>query len=292
MRSKPDVTSLNPVLPSGLYLVATPIGNLLDLSLRAIEILRNVDVIACEDTRVTGKLLAKHKIKTNMKPYHEHNASRMRPALLSTIRKGGSVALVSDAGTPTISDPGYKLVKECVDCAYDITALPGANAAIAGLILSGLPTNRFLFAGFLSSKTKQRRKELQELANVPTTLIFYESAKRLNATLKDMVKQLGNRPASIARELTKRHEEVRRDTLTKLSEHYRNAGAPKGEIVIIIAPPPMRPKPSDGRLDTLLLEELQTLSRRDAIIKIAHETGLPKRQVYTRAIKLSKTNLR
>ena len=289
MRSKPDVNILKPTLSSGLYLVATPIGNLMDLSIRAIEILRNVDIIACEDTRVTSKILTRHTIKTRMKAYHEHNANRMRPTLLSTIKNGGSIALVSDAGTPTISDPGYKLVKECVECGFDITAMPGANAAITGLVLSGLPTDRFLFAGFLNSKTSRRCQELAELSNVPTTLIFYESTKRLTATLKDMVKQLGDRPAAIARELTKRHEEVRRDTLLNLTAHYLNVGAPRGEIVIVVAPPIKKPPLSNKDLDDLVLKQLQTLSVRDTTAKLAIETGLPKRQIYTRALKLLKT---
>ncbi len=289
MRSKPDVNNLNSTLSSGLYLVATPIGNLMDLSIRAIEILRNVDIIACEDTRVTGKILNRHTIKTRMKTYHEHNANRMRPILLRTIKNGGSIALVSDAGTPTISDPGYKLVKECVEYGLDITAMPGANAAITGLVLSGLPTNRFLFAGFLNSKTRQRCQELAELSNVPTTLIFYESAKRLTATLKDMVKQLGDRPAAIARELTKRHEEIRRDTLSKLTAHYLNVGAPKGEIVIVVGPPLKKTPFSNKDLDDLVLKQLQTLSVRDTTIKIAIETGRSKRQVYSRALKLLET---
>ena len=288
MRSKPDVKGLKPTLPSGLYLVATPIGNLLDLSLRAIETLKDVDIIACEDTRVTSKILTKHGIKTKMNTYHEHNASRIRPKLLRTIESGGSIALVSDAGTPTISDPGYKLVKECIELGFDITTTPGANAAITGLVLSGLPTNRFLFAGFLNSKALPRRQELKELAGVPTTLIFYESAKRLTATLADMVKELGDRPAAVARELTKRHEEIQRDTLSVLSTHYLNAGAPKGEIVIIVGPPLKKEPPSSNELDDLIVNQLQTLSVRDTAVKISLETGLPKRQVYKQALKLFK----
>ena len=289
MRSKSAVKGLEPTLASGLYLVATPIGNLLDLSLRAVETLKGVDVIACEDTRVTSKILTRHSIKTKMNTYHEHNASRIRPRLLRILENGGSIALVSDAGTPTISDPGYKLVKECIERGFDITTAPGANAAITGLVLSGLPTNRFLFAGFLNSKTRQRCQELAEFSNIPTTLIFYESAKRLTATLKDMVKQLGDRPAAIARELTKRHEEIRRDTLSKLAAHYLNVGAPKGEIVIVVGPPLKKTPLSNKGLDDLVLKQLQTLSVRDTTIKIAIETGLPKRQIYSRALKLLET---
>ncbi len=288
MRSKPAVKGLKPTLAPGLYLVATPIGNLLDLTLRAIETLQGVDVIACEDTRVTSKILTRHSIKTKMNTYHEHNASRIRPRLLRTLEIGGSIALVSDAGTPTISDPGYKLVKECIECGFDITTIPGANAAITGLVLSGLPTNRFLFAGFLNSKASQRRHELEELAGVPTTLIFYESAKRLPSTLTDMVKKLGDRPAAIARELTKRHEEIRRNTLSALTAHYQNAGPPKGEIVIIVGPPLKKEPPLSSELDDLIMKQLQTLSVRDTAAKITLETGLSKRHVYNRTLKLSK----
>jgi 16S rRNA (cytidine1402-2'-O)-methyltransferase len=289
MRSKPDVKCLNTKLPSGLYLVSTPIGNLMDLSIRAIEVLRNVDVIACEDTRITSKILNTHNIKTRMKTYHEHNAARMRPAILHKIQNGEAIALVSDAGTPTISDPGHKLVKECIDLSINISATPGANAAITGLLLSGLPTNRFLFAGFLSSKTNQRRNELDELANVSATLIFYESAKRLSKTLKDMLDQLGDRPAAIARELTKLHEEIRRNKLSVLTSHYVNTGAPKGEIVIVVGPPLKKSPPSIKELDNLIFTQLQTLSVRDATAKIVLETGLPKRKIYTRALRLYKT---
>ena len=289
MRSKPGVKCLSERLPSGLYLVATPIGNLLDLSLRAIEVLQNVDVIACEDTRITSKILNRHNIKTDMRTYHEHNATRVRPAILSKIKQGGAIALVSDAGTPTISDPGYKLVKECIESGIEISSTPGANAAITGLLLSGLPTNRFLFAGFLSPKTNQRRNELEELANVPATLIFYESAKRLVATLKDMFEQLGNRPAAIARELTKHHEEVRRNKLSVLTSHYLNTGAPKGEIVIVVGPPLKKTPPSGKELDDLIFAQLQTLSVRDTTAKIVLETGLPKQKIYAQALRLHKT---
>jgi 16S rRNA (cytidine1402-2'-O)-methyltransferase len=289
MRSKPDVNAEKTTFPSGLYIVATPIGNLSDLSIRAIEVLKNVDVIACEDTRITGKILNKHLIKTKMLAYHEHNASRARLKLTKLIMSGKSIALVSDAGTPIISDPGYKLVRDCIDKNFGITAIPGANAAITGLILSGLPTNRFLFVGFLNSKNNQRNKELLELKNVPATLVLYESARRLGTTLSDMVKCLGDRPAAVARELTKRHEEIRRDSLSVLAKHYHNNGAPKGEIVIVVAPPIKNTPLSEHDLDNLILKQLQTLSVRDATAKIALDSNIPKRQIYARAIKLRKT---
>jgi 16S rRNA (cytidine1402-2'-O)-methyltransferase len=286
MRSKPDVIEQKKTLSSGLYVVATPIGNLSDLSLRAIEVLKNVDVIACEDTRITSKILNKHSIETKMITYHEHNANRARLNLTKLLKAGKSIALVSDAGTPTISDPGYKLVRECIENDLGITTIPGASAAITGLTLSGLPTNRFLFAGFLNSKKAQRKRELIELSKVPATLVFYESAKRLLITLDDMAKYLGDRPAAIARELTKRHEEVRRDTLSILSKHYHTVGAPKGEVVIFVSPPLKPPPLSDSDLDDLILKQLRTLSVRDTTAKIAFETETPKRRVYSRAIKL------
>ena len=288
MRSKPDDDGHKNRLKTGLYLVATPIGNLQDLSLRAHEILSTADIIACEDTRVTGKLLSRHAIDTSMKAYHEHNAEHARPALMKILSEGGAIALVSDAGTPAISDPGYRLVQDCIERSFDVTSAPGANAAITGLILSGLPTDRFLFAGFLPSKSGQRCKELAELAGVPATLIFYESAKRLAASLSDMAEQLGDRPAAVTRELTKLHEEIRRGSLAELAAHYREAGAPKGEIVVVIGRPLKAAALSDEELDILISEGLKDKSLRDVAAKLAEETGLPKRQIYARALKISK----
>ena len=286
-RSKPGAGLEKNKLKAGLYLVATPIGNLADLSLRGLEILQNAEVIACEDTRVTGKMLSRHAIDTPMKAYHEHNAERARPGLLRIIEAGGVVALVSDAGTPSISDPGYRLVNDCIDQGLEITAAPGANAAITGLILSGLPTDRFLFAGFLPSKTSQRSKELAELAAVPATLIFYESAKRLAAALTDMVAELGDRSAAVTRELTKLHEEIRRGTLSELAQHYQDAGAPKGEIVIVVGPPLKKAALTEAELDELIRQKLPDKSVRDLAAELAQETGLPKRRIYARALELS-----
>jgi len=222
-----------------------------------------------------------------MKAYHEHNAERARPGLLRIIEAGGVVALVSDAGTPSISDPGYRLVNDCIDQGLEITAAPGANAAITGLILSGLPTDRFLFAGFLPSKTSQRSKELAELAAVPATLIFYESAKRLAAALTDMVAELGDRSAAVTRELTKLHEEIRRGTLSELAQHYQDAGTPKGEIVIVVGPPLKKAALTEAELDELIRQKLPDKSVRDLAAELAQETGLPKRRIYARALELS-----
>ena len=289
MRSKPDVTIRKPTIMSGLYLVATPIGNLDDLSMRTIEILQTVDIIACEDTRITSKLLNKYAIKNKKITYHEHNAERTRLTLINMISSGKSVALVSDAGTPIISDPGYKLVRECIEKNFNITAIPGANAAITGLILSGLPANRFMFVGFLSSKKNQRDKELAELSCVQTTLIFYESTKRLVTTLRSRLAFLGDRPAAVARELTKRHEEIRRESISLLLDYYHGIAPPKGEIVIVVGPPLKKNNLSNSDLDVLILKQLQTLSVRDTTAKLAFDTKLPKRHIYSRAIKLFKS---
>ena len=197
-------------LAPGLYVTATPIGNAADISLRALDVLRGADLVLCEDTRVTAKLFAIHGIGTRTAPYHDHNAAEMRPRVLARLAAGEAIALVSDAGTPLISDPGYKLVREAVEAGHPVTTLPGASSVMAALTLAGLPTDRFFFAGFLSAKQEARRKELAELAAIPSTLVFLESANRLAASLADMAVALGPREAAVARELTKKFEEVRR----------------------------------------------------------------------------------
>lgn len=271
----------------GLYLVATPIGNLQDIGLRALEVLEEADIIACEDTRVTGKLLSRHAITTKMTPYHEHNAARARTGLIERISKGEAVALVTDAGTPSISDPGLRMVQDCVKEDLPVTAIPGANAAITSLILSGLPTDRFFFAGFLPNKKFQRRKELTGLTAVPATLVFQESAKRLAAALSDMAEILGDRPAAMARELTKLYEEVRRGTLTDLARHFTDNGPPKGEIVIVVGPPEKKSTLTEAELDNMIREHLEQQSVKDTAAAIATLTGLPKKKIYARAVELS-----
>ena len=222
---------------------------------RAIDSLADAAVIACEDTRVTAKLLSAYGIKTPMLAYHEHNAARMRPLLIDRLKQGDIVALVSDAGTPLVSDPGYKLVEAALAEDIPVTAAPGASALLTALVLSGLPSDRFLFAGFLPPKSPARRTEIRALAAVPATLIIYEAPQRLATALQDLADMLGPRPAAVARELTKRFEEVRRDTLDRLAAHYREAPQPKGEIVILVGPPatdaapacpPYLPAPSPG----------------------------------------------
>lgn len=227
--SPPSSSTLAP----GLYVVATPIGNAADITLRALSVLREVDAIACEDSRVTAKLLARHDIRAKLMAYHEHNAARVRPQILARLAAGGRIALVSDAGTPLVSDPGYKLVRGCIEAGIPVVPLPGPSAPLAALVLSGLPSDRFLFAGFLPAKAAARRKIFSELAAVPATLLFFESAQRLSESLADMADVLGDRPAAVAREITKLFEECRRGSLAELAAHYRDAGPPKGEIVVV-----------------------------------------------------------
>ena len=271
----------------GLHLVATPIGNIEDITLRALAVLQGADVIACEDTRVTAKLLTRHGVATPMLAYHDHNAERVRPLLLERLRQGEAVALVSDAGTPLVSDPGFKLVRAAIAEGLPVTALPGPSAALAALVLSGLPSDRFLFAGFLPPKSAARRRELAELARVPATLVFFEGASRLAAALADMAAVLGDRPAAVARELTKIYEEVRRGRLGELAAHYEAAGPPRGEIVITVAPPEEAPAQEGEALDAQLEAALGEMSLKDASAAVSAATGLPRREVYARALALA-----
>jgi 16S rRNA (cytidine1402-2'-O)-methyltransferase len=271
----------------GLYVVATPIGNAADVTLRGLALLREADVLACEDTRVTAKLLALHGLSRPLLAYHDHNAERMRPLLLDRLRQGQSVALVSDAGTPLVSDPGFKLVREAIAEGMPVTTLPGASAPLAALVLSGLPSDRFLFAGFLPAKAAARRRALAEIAAVPATLILFEAAPRLAAALADMAEILGDREAAVARELTKLHEEVRRGTLKAVAAHYAASGGPKGEVVIVVGPPEKEIKaPAEDALDAQLRAALGAMSIRDASAAVAQATGLPRRDVYQRALAL------
>jgi 16S rRNA (cytidine1402-2'-O)-methyltransferase len=272
-----------------LGLVATPIGNLGDMSVRALDYLKKADLIACEDSRVTGNLTRHFGISTPLLPYHEHNAERMRPKLLARLRQGARLALVSDAGTPLVSDPGFKLVRACRDEGIKVTGLPGASAPILALVLSGLPCDRFLFLGFLPAKSAARRREIAELAQVQAALILFEGPSRLAATLADLGAVLGNRPAAIARELTKIHEEIRRAPLLELAAIYASEGPPKGEIVIVVAPPDKNiPAPDASALDAALLEALATLALKDAAGLVSAQLGLPKRAVYQRALELKR----
>lgn len=275
-------------LASGLYVTATPIGHARDVGLRALDVLRNCDVIAAEDTRVTAKLLAIYGISKPLTAYNDHNAARERPRLLARLRKGERIALVSDAGTPLVSDPGYKLVREAIAEGIRVEAVPGASALLASLVLSGLPSDRFLFAGFLPSRAGERRTVLADVKSVSATLIFYESPKRLAESLADMKEVLGNRPAAICRELTKLHEEVRRGELGELATAYASEPEPKGEIAIVVGAPPEE-KPDQERIDSLLTQALPHMPLRAAADLVAEALNVARRGVYERALELRET---
>ncbi len=270
----------------GLYVVSTPIGNLGDMTVRALETLASADIIACEDTRVTGKLLKHFGIATRMSAYHEHNADKAGPVLLDMLRGGKRVALVSDAGTPLVSDPGYRLVETARAEGLPVFPIPGPSAPIAALVASGMPSDTFLFDGFLPAKTTKRRARLKALKAVAATLIFFESPNRLGECLADMAAELGDdRRVAMCRELTKLHEEIRRGTAAELAEAYRDVKT-KGEIVLVVAPPD---EDDDGALDTdaLLTELLATTSVSRAAAEAADLTGLPRRDLYRRALELA-----
>ena len=276
-----------PALAPGLHIVATPIGNLRDTTLRALEVLAAADVIACEDTRVTRKLIDHYGITTPLTPYHDHNAAEARPKLIARLAAGDAVALVSDAGTPLVSDPGFKLVRAVHEAGHTVTAVPGASAALAALAIAGLPTDRFFFEGFLPAKPGQRQARIAELARIPATLLLFETGPRLAAALADLAEGLGPRETAVCRELTKLHEEVRRDDLAALAAHYEGAGEPRGEIVLVIAPPAAE-KVDDADVDALLRKALTRVSVKEAVAEVAAVTGRPRRKVYQRALDLTK----
>ncbi len=276
-----------PPLAPGLYVVATPIGNLADVTLRALSILAAADAILAEDTRVSRTLLSRYGIETPLSPYHEHNAAQARPRAIRQIAEGQALALISDAGTPLISDPGYKLVSEALAAGLAVTAAPGASAALAALCVAGLPTDRFFFEGFLPPKSAARRERINALARIPGTLVFYEAPSRLAETLADLVIELGSRPAAVARELTKLHEEVRRGPLAALAAHYGAAGEPRGEIVILVGAAGAAEAVSEEALAEELRAALGALSVKDAAAAVAARHGLPRRQVYALALALA-----
>jgi 16S rRNA (cytidine1402-2'-O)-methyltransferase len=283
-----QTVEVQPLQP-GLYLVATPIGNLRDVSLRALETLAGADLIACEDTRVSRKLTDHYAIATPLTLYHEHNAAQARPRLLARLAEGAAVALVSDAGTPLISDPGYKLVRAAREAGHTVTPIPGASAPLAALVASGLPTDRFFFEGFLPPKHGARQSRIDAIADIPATLVLFESGPRLAQALADLAGRLGARPASICRELTKLHEEIRSGDLVALAQAYAEAPAPRGEIVIVVAPPdPAARQADDADIDALLTAALGRTSLKDAVSEVAAVTGHPRRAVYQRALVLSK----
>ena len=275
------LSSLSP----GLYIVATPIGNLGDITNRAADILARVDHIACEDKRLTSRLLPHLGIKKPLLSYHDHSNEQERARIVMMMATQ-AIALVSDAGTPLISDPGYKLVRDARAAGVAITTLPGPCAAIAAITLAGLPTDRFLFAGFLPPKSGARRTAIGELAQVPASLVFYESGPRLAASLADLATVLGNREACIARELTKIYEEAVTGTLSDLAARYTDAPAPKGEIVIVIAPPDAPPAPDAADVDAALRDALASMSAAKAASFVAKATGADRHALYAQAIKI------
>lgn len=278
-----------PSLAAGLYLVATPIGNARDITLRALDVLAGADVLAAEDTRQARKLLDIHGVRRSgpVVAYHDHNGAAQRPRLLAALAEGRSVALVSDAGTPLVADPGYRLAVEAAAAGHAVTAVPGASALLAALAVAALPTDRFLFAGFLPPRSAARRRSLGEVAGVPASLVFYESPRRLAASLADMAAVLGaERDAAVCRELTKRFEEVRRGPLGALAAAHAGAPDPKGEIVVVVGPPGATEASGDD-LDAALGRALAEASVRDAAAEVAAALGLPRRAVYARALELS-----
>ncbi|MBX5103742.1 16S rRNA (cytidine(1402)-2'-O)-methyltransferase [Rhizobium lentis] len=277
-------------LEPALYLVATPIGNLGDITLRALETLAGADVLACEDTRVTRVLLDRYGIQNRPFSYHEHNADEAGPRLIQALEAGRSVALVSDAGTPLVSDPGYRLAEQAIAAGYRVIPIPGASAPLAALVGSGLPNDAFLFAGFLPAKDKARRDRLGEFAAAPATLIFFESPHRIGATLVAAADVLGAaRPASVCRELTKTYEEFRRGTLAELAAHYQQVENVKGEIVLVVGPP--QPAETDeADVEAVLADLSKSMPTAKAATEAARLTGLPRKVLYQRLLELKGGN--
>ena len=272
----------------GLYLVATPIGNARDITLRALDVLEAADYIACEDTRVSGKLMSIHGIRKSLIAYHEHNADKVRPRLIEDLEKGKTVALISDAGTPLISDPGFKLVRACHEKGLPVYPLPGASSVMAALVIAGLPTDRFLFAGFSPAKQGARRTFLEDLKTIDATLVLFESAKRIAACLADAADVLGEREATVCRELTKLYEQTRNGTLAELASQYGEEATPKGEIVLVIGPPGKAAPLDQDSIDSQLLKALTQYKINEAAALVAGATGLTKRDLYQRALELKK----
>lgn len=284
-QTQPGASSAS--IPCGLYLVATPIGNLADITLRALDTLRAADLIACEDTRITSRLLSHYGISAPCLSYNDHNGEQRRPRIMEALAAGKRVALVSDAGTPLISDPGYKLVREVQQAGFRVTALPGPSSVLTGLCISGLPTDRFCFIGFLPTRAAALKKEMSQLASIPATLVAFESARRLPESLPILAQVFGDRPAAVTRELTKLFEECRRGSLSELAAHYEKEGPPKGEVVLVIGPPleghdALTPEEIEHRLVRLL----KTHSVKEAAAQLAAETGQPRKELYALALTL------
>jgi len=273
-------------LQPGLYVTATPIGNLADITYRAVNVLKSADLILCEDTRVSAKLLAHYEISTNCIAYHDHNAARVRPQVVEKLKSGAAIALISDAGTPLISDPGFKLVREAAGAGVKILSVPGPSSPIAALSIAGLPSDRFLFLGFLPAKTHARRQVLSEVSGINSTLVFLETGPRLIKMLRDVLDVLGPRQGVVAREMTKLYEEVSRGAIDQLIEKFGSVERVKGEIVVIIEPPAEKSFEAD-EIDALILEHLHSTSLKEAVAQVATITGIARRKIYTRALSLS-----
>jgi 16S rRNA (cytidine1402-2'-O)-methyltransferase len=276
-----------PKAAPGLYLVATPIGNLGDITVRALETLAGVDIIACEDTRITRRLTERYAISAQLKPYHEHNAALARPKILERLAQGAAIALVSDAGTPLISDPGFKLVREVSAAGYPVIALPGPSSVLAALSVAALPTDRFFFEGFLPPKETARRARLAELARIDATLVMFESGNRVQDTLADLARLMGGRDAAICREMTKLHEDIRRAPVSQLALSASTLET-RGEFVLVIGPPAGAPIMAGDELDDLLRSQLKRDSVKDAVAHAVELSGRPRREIYARALELAK----
>ena len=276
-----------PTLATGLYVTATPIGNLGDITLRALETLAAASLILCEDTRVTAKLLSRYGIRNSLAPYHDHNAAKVRPGLLARIAEGQALALVSDAGMPLLSDPGYKLVQSAIAAGLPVTVIPGASAALSALALSALPPDRFMFCGFLPVKEGPRRSFLGELKAIPATLIVFESASRLTDSLNDIAIVLGDRPVAVGRELTKLYEEVIRGTASHVRDELAARASLKGEITLVIGPPEVGDlAASQDMIDTALREAAAIMPASRAAADVAKRFGLSKKEAYARLLDL------
>jgi 16S rRNA (cytidine1402-2'-O)-methyltransferase len=275
----------DPIAP-GLHLVATPIGNLGDVTIRALATLAAADLVYCEDTRMSRRLLERYEIKASVKAYHEHNAQRLRPVILDQLRTGARLALISDAGMPLISDPGYKLVRECIEEGLAVHVVPGPSAPLMALLLSGLPTDRFTFAGFLPNRSAARRTMLAGLAGHGASLIFFETAPRVAAALADIAEVLGDPPVALARELTKFHEEVLRGTASEVAAAIAARGGVKGEITLVVAPPEPAGTVDEREVEEALAAALEEMSPGKAASLLARRFGVPRRDLYQRALAL------
>ena len=271
-------------LAPGLYVVATPIGNLGDITVRALATLAAAEIVLCEDTRTSGKLMERFAIKTKLSPYHEHNAQKARPHILERLQQGATIALISDAGMPLVSDPGYRLVKEAVELGIPVTACPGPSAVLTGLALSGLPTDRFLFAGFVPQKQGERRRLFEEFARLKATLIFFESPHRIIETLHDLAMALPGRSVAVTRELTKLHEEVLRGTASGIAEQLAARASVKGEITLLVGPPQDDEAVSDEDLDEAITQALASMPASKAASELAKRFNLNRQDIYQRIL--------